>query len=81
MELTGEDGEWVELNNLLPNLHNDVIELAMDDKFLMALNSDRRVFQMHNATSDISQFKWCDLMVTINQITIKNNNAIPGPID
>lgn len=55
---TGEEGPWVKLENLPAELEGDIIEFAMDDEHIIALNSARQIYTMWKANKDIEDFHW-----------------------
>jgi len=55
---TGETGPWEKLADLPDDLEGDIIEFAMDDEHIIALNSERQVYTMWKANKDISDFHW-----------------------
>ena len=57
VEQTGETGEWKKLT-LIDGLEGDVTEIALDDEYMIALNSSRQIYTMENALVEISEFKW-----------------------
>lgn len=56
-ETTGVDAPWQKLT-LIPSLEGDVIEIAMDDEHIIALNSRREIHTMWNALDDVADFRW-----------------------
>jgi hypothetical protein len=58
IERTGITGKWVKLENLPAGLAGQVIEIAMDDEHIIALNKERQIYTMWNALDEVSKFRW-----------------------
>ncbi|PKL39225.1 MAG: hypothetical protein CVV44_10205 [Spirochaetae bacterium HGW-Spirochaetae-1] len=57
LEQTGIDEEWQSLD-LPDGLEGDVIEIALDNEYMIAINSEHDIYTMNNAMSDRSLFFW-----------------------
>ena len=57
IELSGKAGDW-QMLDLIDGLAGDVTEIALDDEYMIALNSSRQIYTMDNALKDVCQFKW-----------------------
>ncbi|MCC6215450.1 MAG: hypothetical protein IT376_11340 [Polyangiaceae bacterium] len=57
-ERTGLQSNWERVVNLPAGLAGDVVGIALDDRFLMAVNSARKLYEMAGALGDPSGFRW-----------------------
>ncbi len=76
-ERTGRTGGWQKIE-LPPQLAGHVIQISIDDKFMMALDDSRALWQMAGATGDISSFKWYEYRGM--PFTTGEKNILPADI-